>query len=148
MRSKDIFLISLSLFLLVLTGSIAYYFFIYIPTKEQQKQNQALLREKQIQDQVLENRKLQEACIQSATTDYSSNWVRVCNNFVDEQIASDKKNYDNCIITGLGIQWCKNTWIKTYTKGEDCKLPSNQADSYNKNLESAKNDCKTKYPIQ
>ena len=128
-------LIILSFSLLIIAGSIGYYFVLYLPQKDQalMSQNEANKKSQMY---------LQSICIDDAQNNYKATWADDCKVNAERV----KNGYNNCISEGLGNSFCLTTWA-TPDATPSCSLPSSTAESLNKQLQQEKDNCFKQFPL-
>lgn len=101
MNEKKILAISASIFMVLVGLSVAYYFVLYIPQRDNAKQMQQLETEKvksqaEQEANIIRERKY-EACLSDAETNFRGAWISKCEaNSIE--ITKDEDGLDNCLM--------------------------------------------------
>jgi len=131
---------------LLVGGSVAYHYAIYIPEKDQEAK--ADLAAKAVADERLEETKAEAAqktadakrtaykvCVSSAQMSYESRWNSNCKSLAEDA----NENRNNCLLRGLDANYCSSTYPAI--PAQDCRLPSANANSYDQELRDEKARC-------
>lgn len=144
---KTISVIFAGILLLIITGSVVYYFVYALPSynrekleierskqeMEQRQQEEEKLRQAQREEDL-------ETCLYQASVSYSDLWARNCADVAD--ITRDGLN--NCLDNAyLGEDFCYNQW--KVDNSPECSLPSSRAENVNEYHDDLKEECYQKY---
>jgi hypothetical protein len=145
-RSQDILRLSFAAAALLIGGSVAYHYAIYIPEKDQEAK--AEIAAKEVADERREEQKKEEAaksdeqrrtdyriCVSNALADYHSRWEASCRSISQ---AADKDR-SNCVGRGLDQTTCES--LNPVVPAENCRLPNALANSYEDDLQNEKQRC-------
>lgn len=130
----DYFRASISIGILLLSLSFAYYFVYYLPHK-------ATIQIEQQKQEKLKNSRDLHKCLLDADKSYSDNWASNCKSDADRVGAG----YQNCLNTSLSAGTCRSLW-GTPDANPDCSLPMQLVNSLNDQLKTSKDECYRLYP--
>jgi len=145
-KSQDILRLSFAAAALLIGGSVAYHYAIYVPAKdrdakeaaaakeaaeERRKEEQSRLAEKA----ALERRSGYRICVSNAQADYHSRWTSSCRSMSQEA----EKNRADCIARGTDANVCATYY--PVPPAENCRLPGALANAYDAELRAEKEQC-------
>lgn len=145
-KSQDILRISLAAAALLIGGSVAYHYAIYIPEKDQEAKLDAAAKEaaeeRRVEEQSEAAAKSAEAkrtaykvCVSSAQMSYDSRWNANCKSIAQEA----DENRSNCLARGFDASYCVTSY--PVVPAHDCRLPSSNANAYDQELKDEKARC-------
>jgi hypothetical protein len=145
-KSQDILRISLAAAALLVGGSVAYHYAIYIPEKDQEAQEAAAAQEAAderrqqaladaAQKTAQEKRTAYKVCVSNAFADYHSRWESNCKSNSDDAAASRS----NCLARGFSADYCAASFPAI--SPTDCRLPNAVANEYDEQLKDDKARC-------
>jgi hypothetical protein len=146
-KSQDILRLSFAAAALLIGGSVAYHYAIYIPEKDEEVKAEAAAKvaaderheeeqAKQTEKTALEKRAGYRICVSNAVADYHARWESSCK-AISQEAAN---NRSNCLARGY---YDANTCTSMYpaTAAENCRLPGALANSYDSDLRDEKQRC-------
>ncbi|MDY0015965.1 MAG: zinc ribbon domain-containing protein [Bacteroidales bacterium] len=143
---------SLAISFMIIALSVAYYFVIFIPHKEnqiieQQKIAQQLKEQKEEEEKnKAEEEKKNKAtmlnvCLSLAQDNYSAVWASNCKS----NASKISTGIANCRESSLSDSDCRSIWGNP-DSSSDCSLPLDLAKSIEDSLNKRKDECFKKYP--
>lgn len=146
----------ISISLLTIALSIAYYFVIFLPGKEGNRQQQEQAR--------IELRRI---CLVKAEQNRAIQWLKYCDDLGQltppvEKYYSNKittidgkkavKDSETGIIYSLDENWIwqqpQNEWVPNEARIGNCKLSSDITDKIDRDTQTQKDECLKEYPVQ
>jgi hypothetical protein len=145
-KSQDILRLSFAAAALLIGGSVAYHYAIYIPEKDQEAKAEAAAKvadderreeeqAKQAEKASLEKRAGYRICVSNAQADYHARWESSCRSI---SLEADKGRA-NCLARGLDENTCEQ--LNPTVPNEGCRLPGALANSYDDDLRDEKQRC-------
>jgi hypothetical protein len=145
-KSQDILRLSVAAAAILIGGSVAYHYAIYIPEKDQEAQQNAAAKEAaeerrdEAQNQAAaksaeEKRTAYKLCVSDAQMNYESRWNSNCKSLADDAA----ENRSTCNSRGYDASYCAAMYPPV--PAEHCRLPSSNADSYDDQLKDEKARC-------
>ena len=145
-KSQDILRLSFAAAALLLGGSVAYHYAIYVPEKDQELKSDAVAKEaadekraEQMSEAAAksaeEKRTAYKVCISDAQVNYESRWNSNCKSLADD--AAEQRV--NCNSRGYDVNYCATLYPEIST--QHCQLPSSNANAYDEELKDEKARC-------
>jgi hypothetical protein len=145
-KSQDILRLSFAAAALLIGGSVAYHYAVYIPEKDHEAKTEAAAKEaaderrEEAKEELAEKTALEKRtgyriCLSNAQQDYHNRWESSCRSISQEAA----KNRAECISRGSDASACSAYY--PVPPAENCRLPSSLANDYDADLEKEKERC-------
>lgn len=145
-KSQEILRIALALGAVLIGGSVAYHYAIYIPDRDQKAQASAAAKEAEAQRKDEENSRLAEKsalerrtsyriCLSTAQANYDSRWESSCRSAALEA----QKERADCVARNYPLSTCESYY--PIPPDHDCRLPNKTANDYDEQLRLDKERC-------
>jgi hypothetical protein len=164
------FKLTIAACILVVALSIGYYFFVFVPQREQnivnRQQEEQVAKKAAAQEAAQKektNQSLLNFCLQAAEAGYTADWkancedvARINQNYINSCKQLNQKFYNECITGDIGKYdptWCNryldNSSCNTSVDySANCSLPNARATALNDQLKDAKDECYKRFPIK
>ena len=145
-KSQDILRLSFAAAALLIGGSVAYHYAIYVPAKDRDAKEAAAAKDaaeerrrddeaKAAEATAFERRAGYRICVSNAIQAYSARWDASCR-VRSEQAEKDRAD---CVARGVEATVCQSYYPSI--PAQDCRLPNALSDDYDRELRDEKAQC-------